>query len=83
MSHVTLKQLVGAALVDREFSDGLMNGKRATLLAGFDLSPEERDVVASVKTESVRELASCVHDWLKGQESAIPSRMDYEVFLAL
>lgn len=83
MSHVTLKQLVGAALVDREFSDGLMNGKRAMLLAGFDLTPEERDVVATVRTESVRDLASCVHDWLKDQETPIPSSLHCESVLAL
>jgi hypothetical protein len=83
MSQVTLKRLIGAALVDREFCDGLMNGKRCTLLAGFDLTPEEYDVIASFKTESVRELAGCVHDWLKDQEAPIPSRMDCNTVQAL
>ncbi len=83
MSQVTLKRLIGTALVDREFCDGLMNGKRCTLLAGFDLTQEEYDVVASSETESVQELASCVHDWLKDQEAPIPSAMDCSIVQAL
>ncbi len=73
MSHVILKQLVGAALVDREFCDGLMNGKRATLLAGFDLTGEERDLVASWCADSVQELAVCVYNWLQDGEMSTPT----------
>jgi len=83
MSQVTLKRLIGTALVDREFCDGLMNGKRRTLLAGFNLTAEEHDVVASSKAESVQELASSVHDWLRDQETPIPSRMDCNTVQAL
>lgn len=75
MSHVNLKQLVGTALVDREFCDGLLNGKRAALLAGFDLTPEEHEVVVSLQTQSVQELATCVYDWLEAQETPIASRV--------
>ena len=83
MSQVTLKRLIGTALVDREFCDGLMNGQRCTLLAGFDLTPEEYDVVASLETESVHELVSSVHDWLKDQEAPIPTHMDCSPVQAL
>lgn len=75
MSHVNLKQLVGTALVDREFCDGLLNGKRAALLAGFDLTPEEHEVVVSLQTQSVQELATCVYDWLETQQTPIASRV--------
>jgi hypothetical protein len=83
MSQVTLKRLIGTALVDREFCDGLMNGKRRTLLAGFNLTAEEHAVIASSKAESVQELASSVHDWLKDQETPILSRMDCNTVQAL
>jgi hypothetical protein len=44
-----------------------MNGKRSTLLADFDLTDEEHEVVASFEKDSVQELASTVHDWLMEQ----------------
>jgi len=64
MAHMALRRLIGAALVDRELSDGLMNGKRSALMTEFDLSDEERRVVASFESDSVWELASSVHTWL-------------------
>jgi hypothetical protein len=65
MSHVALKRLIGAALVDPELCDGLMNGRRSALLADFDLTVAEREILKSGETGSVKELASTVHDWLK------------------
>jgi len=76
MSHVALKGLIGAALVDRDLCKGLMNGQRSTLLAEFDLSDEEREVVASFENESVRDLASVVHSWLKERGSSASPRVD-------
>jgi len=65
MSHIALKRLIGAALVDPELCHGLMNGKRSVLLADFDLTDEEREILTSGGNGSVRELASTVHNWLK------------------
>ncbi len=77
MSHVTLKQLIGAALVDREFCDGLMNGKRATILAGLDLTGEERALVASWCAVSVQELAVSVYNWVQDGEMSTPTGTGY------
>jgi len=57
MSQLTLKRLVGLALLDQEFCDGLMNGKRCALLAGFDLTEEEREVIMCLESSSIRDLA--------------------------
>lgn len=64
MAHVALRRLIGAALVDRELSDGLMNGKRSALMTEFDLTDEERLLISSFESESVGELANSVHSWL-------------------
>ncbi len=76
MSHVALRGLIGAALVDRDLCDGLMNGRRSVLLDEFDLSDEEREVVASFEDGSVRDLAGSVHDWLKERSSSASPRVD-------
>jgi len=79
MSQMALKRLIGAALVDRELCKGLMNGKRSMLLADFDLTDEEREVVASFETDSVRELASSVHNWLKEQSDPVSPHVECNV----
>jgi len=76
MSHLALRRLIGAALVDRDVSHGLMNGKRSVLMAEFDLTEEERQVVASLESDSVRELASTVHVWLRDQGNPVSPRVD-------
>jgi hypothetical protein len=64
MSQLTLKRLVGLALLDQEFCDGLMNGKRCALLAGFDLTEEEREVILCLEPSSIRDLAGSLCAWL-------------------
>jgi hypothetical protein len=76
MSHLALRRLIGAALVDRDLSHGLMNGKRSALMAEFDLTDQERQVVGALESESVWELASTVHVWLKKQRGPISSPVD-------
>jgi len=71
MSHLALRRLIGAALVDRELCDGLMNGQRSTLMADFDLTDEEREVMTSFETESVQELVTTVHSWLVEQSNPV------------
>ena len=69
MSQLTLKQLVGLALLDQEFCDGLMNGKRCALLAGFDLTEEERARIMCLEFGSVRDLARCLCELLTEQQT--------------
>ena len=74
MAHVALRRLIGAALVDRELSDGLMNGKRPALMTEFELTAEERRVLGSIESESVRELASMIHAWLVSEGPSASAR---------
>jgi len=76
MAHIALRRLIGAALVDRELSDGLMNGKRSALMTEFELSDEERRVVSSFESDSVWELASSVHAWLVSEVPPSSAHVD-------
>ncbi len=64
MSATALQALIGTALVDREFCEELLNGKRPTLLAEFDLNDEEREVVLTIETDSIREFAIGLYEWI-------------------
>lgn len=64
MSATALQALIGTALVDREFCEELLNGKRPTLLAEFDLSDEEREVVLTIETDSIQEFAIGLYEWI-------------------
>jgi hypothetical protein len=67
------------ALLDREFCDGLMNGKRPDLLVGLDLTEEERDALTSLESGSIRELAGGLFKWINDPENPITLEMDYRV----
>ncbi|MGD2145612.1 MAG: hypothetical protein PVH41_02835 [Anaerolineae bacterium] len=71
MSQLMLKRLVGLALLDQEFCDGLMNGKRRALLAGFELTEEEREVILCLESSSIRDLAGSLCELLN-EPKALP-----------
>jgi hypothetical protein len=66
MSATVLQTLIGTALVDREFGEQLLNGKRPVLLTEFDLTDEEREVVLTIKADSIQEFAAGLYKWLTG-----------------
>jgi len=71
MSQMALHALVGTALTDPQFCNDLLNGKRHTVLAKFDLTDEERKVVLVIEAESIQEFATHLCEWLEAQESPI------------
>jgi hypothetical protein len=71
MSQMALQILVGTALIDPRFCHGLLNGRRHSLLAEFDLTEEEREVVLGVEAGSIQEFAMQLCEWLKAQESPV------------
>ena len=64
MSKIALQTIVGTAFVDRTFCDEFLDGKRPAILAEFDLTDEERQVVSSIDTRSIREFAMGLCDQL-------------------
>ena len=73
MSQMALQVLVGTALTDPRFCHDLLNGRRHTLLTGFDLTDEERKTVLGVEAKSIQEFAAHLCEWLKAQESLVSS----------
>jgi hypothetical protein len=64
MSKMVLQTLIGTALVNPEFCEDLLNGKRPTILAEFDLTDEEREFALAIETDSVQEFAVGLYEWL-------------------
>jgi hypothetical protein len=69
---MALHALVGTALTDPGFCNDLLNGRRHTVLAKFDLTDEEREVVLVIEAESIQEFAARLDEWLQAQESLHP-----------
>lgn len=67
MSTLELQAIVGTTLIDREFCKELLNGKRLTLLTGFDLANEELEAVLSINANSTQEFAIGLREWLAGR----------------
>jgi hypothetical protein len=65
MSNMALQILVGTALTDTRFCEGLLNGSRRSLVADFDLTDEERRVVLEIRAASIQEFAAELSEWLE------------------
>ena len=62
-----LEEVVGQAIIDREFRAGLLHGKRAGLLKRFDLTPEEQHALMTIRAESLEAFAGQLFGWLEAQ----------------
>jgi hypothetical protein len=65
MSHIALQIMVGTALTDTKFCEGLLNGSRPLLVNDFDLTKEERQAVLGISAMSIQEFAAQLCDWLE------------------
>lgn len=65
MSHRALQNLVGRAIVDRDFRDKLLNGNREQAIADFNLADDEICAISSIEAHSLEAFASELDDWLE------------------
>jgi hypothetical protein len=72
MFYPALEEVVGHAIIDREFRAGLLNGKRARLLSQFDLTSEETQVLMSIHADSLEAFAGQLYRWIEAQQTRMP-----------
>jgi hypothetical protein len=72
MSNMALQILVGTALTDGRFCEGLLNGSRHILLTDFDLTDEERQAILGISAASIQEFAARLSEWLEARQSPGP-----------
>jgi len=63
MSDRTLNDIMCLALVDGKFRDTLLTDATG-VMEGFDLDPEEEDILKAIKAESVTDFARKLHTWM-------------------
>jgi len=68
MAYPALEEVVGCAIIDREFRAGLLNGKRARLLGQFNLTPEENQLLLSIRADSLEAFAGQLYAWIEAQQ---------------
>lgn len=62
-----LHRIVGKAIVSKKFREGILNGKRAELIQGFNLEAEEFGALMSIRAETLPEFARGVNTILESQ----------------
>ena len=67
-----LNQLLGEAVVSDQFRTGLLNGRRAELVADprFKLDPDEAAALLSIEASNLQEFAVAVEIYLSQRKSA-------------
>ena len=71
MSSTALQALIGTALIDHEFCKGLLNARRLTLLTQFDLTDKEREILSTIKANSIYTFAVNLHERLTDQKRPV------------
>jgi hypothetical protein len=65
MSNIALQVLIGTALTDTKFCEGLLNGSRRRLLVDFDFTDEEQRALLGIDATSIQEFAAQLCEWLE------------------
>lgn len=63
MSERTLNDIVCLAITDSKFRESLLTNV-ADAVEEFDLDPEEKDILKTIKADSIAELAQGLHAWM-------------------
>ena len=67
MAYAELEEVVGHAIIDRNFCADLLNGSRAQALSRFNLSPEEKQALMDIRAESLQSFAGQLAGWIDAQ----------------
>jgi len=66
MANAGLIDLLGGAVVDREFRSALISNPQA-VIGTLDLTLEEREAIASIRASSFEDFAAQIYAWMVGQ----------------
>ena len=66
MANAGLVELLGGAVVDRQFRATLVHSPQA-VVGTFDLTFEEREAVASIRAHNFEDFAAQLYAWMVGQ----------------
>ena len=66
MAYERLQAIVGTAIVDTRFRQGLLH-KRSEVLNDFGLTDEECQAVSSIQAETIEGFASELHRWISNR----------------
>ena len=67
MLYPELEEVIGQAIIDREFCAGLLTDRRAQLLRQFELSSEEKCVLMSIRADTLESFAGQLYEWIEAQ----------------
>jgi hypothetical protein len=81
MSSRSLNELVSRAVVSDEFRAGILNGKRAELLRGFNLEPDEVAQVMAIRANTLQEFSAAI-ERLMGYRDIRPSFLSERILKA-
>jgi hypothetical protein len=69
MSRKTINNLLGQAIIDDSFARKLLaDPLQAALQGGFDLTPEEQEILRRIKAKDIAELSKVLMEQLKDEE---------------
>jgi hypothetical protein len=68
MSKEAIQDLIGHAIIDKDFMHDLLNSRRREVIARFELSPEEEYVLNNIEADTLEQFALQIDNWLTYKE---------------
>lgn len=69
MSARGLQKIVGKAVISDSFRDGILGERRAELVGGFDLEPDELMILMALQVETLVEFAGAVEEVINSRQT--------------
>ena len=64
MAFESLQAVIGAAVIDSEFRNALLNGSRRRVVTNFGLTSEEMNAVMSIRATTLEQFAGQLDQWV-------------------
>ena len=71
MSVRGLQKIIGKAVISDNFRDGILGERRAELVGGFDLEPDELMTLLALRVETLAEFAGAVEEIINSRRASI------------
>lgn len=68
MPPENIQAIIGTAVTNSKFRDGLLTGSRLRLISNFNLTPEEVNFLMGIKATTIEEFAKQTDKWLTEQQ---------------
>lgn len=71
MPYESLQAVIGAAVIDPNLRNALLNGSRPTVVQSFNLTSEEAEAIMAIRAETLEQFAGELDQWISNKLNVV------------